>query len=137
MVDVALLRSHVDAVLFDVGNTLVEQASPGTPVADLAAVPLRGAEEVMAALAGRVTIGVVSNTTVMTADDLRRLLTPLGWARHLDCVVATAELGIHKPSPEPLLEGARRLGVAPVRCLYVGDADTDRAAAEAAGMQFA
>lgn len=136
MVDVALLRSHVDAVLFDVGNTLVEQASPGTPVADLAAVPLRGAEEVMAALAGRVTIGVVSNTTVMTADDLRRLLTPLGWARHLDCVVATAELGIHKPSPEPLLEGARRLGVAPVRCLYVGDADTDRAAAEAAGMQF-
>ncbi|MFM7043936.1 MAG: nicotinate-nucleotide--dimethylbenzimidazole phosphoribosyltransferase [Ilumatobacteraceae bacterium] len=136
MVDVAGLLSRVDGVLFDVGNTLVEQASPGTPVADLVAVPLRGAAEAVAALAGRVPIGVVSNTTVITAADLRRLLAPLGWTQHLDCIVATAELGIHKPSPEPLIAGAQQLGVPPQRCLYIGDAEIDRVAADAAGMQF-
>ncbi|HEY7718925.1 MAG TPA: HAD-IA family hydrolase [Pedococcus sp.] len=40
----------------------------------------------------------------------------------------------HKPSPDPLLHGARVLGVDPGRCVYVGDAAVDVAAARAAGM---
>jgi HAD superfamily hydrolase (TIGR01662 family) len=40
----------------------------------------------------------------------------------------------HKPHPEPLLVIAERLGVAPNECVYIGDADTDMHAAEAAGM---
>ncbi|ARU06176.1 phosphoglycolate phosphatase [Comamonas serinivorans] len=42
-----------------------------------------------------------------------------------------------KPHPEPLLEAARRLGVAPERCLYVGDDLRDVHAAHAAGMAAA
>jgi phosphoglycolate phosphatase len=39
-----------------------------------------------------------------------------------------------KPHPEPLLEAARRLGVAPRRCVYVGDDERDIVAGVAAGM---
>jgi N-acetyl-D-muramate 6-phosphate phosphatase len=39
-----------------------------------------------------------------------------------------------KPHPAPLLEAARRLGVAPQQCLYVGDDPRDIAAGRAAGM---
>ena len=39
-----------------------------------------------------------------------------------------------KPHPAPLLEAARRLGVAAERCLYVGDDERDIMAGRAAGM---
>jgi phosphoglycolate phosphatase len=39
-----------------------------------------------------------------------------------------------KPHPEPLLEAARRMGVAPERCVYVGDDHRDIVAGRAAGM---
>lgn len=39
-----------------------------------------------------------------------------------------------KPHPAPLLEAARQLGVAPGRCLYVGDDERDILAGQAAGM---
>lgn len=39
-----------------------------------------------------------------------------------------------KPHPAPLLEAARRLGLAPKRCVYVGDDERDILAGRAAGM---
>jgi phosphoglycolate phosphatase len=39
-----------------------------------------------------------------------------------------------KPHPEPLLEAARRLGLAPADCVYVGDDLRDVQAGKAAGM---
>lgn len=40
-----------------------------------------------------------------------------------------------KPHPEPLLEAAKRMGLQPERCIYVGDDERDMIAARAAGMQ--
>lgn len=40
-----------------------------------------------------------------------------------------------KPHPEPLFEAARRLGVAPEHCLYMGDDLRDIQAGQAAGMR--
>jgi phosphoglycolate phosphatase len=40
-----------------------------------------------------------------------------------------------KPHPAPLLEAARRIGLAPERCVYVGDDERDIIAGHAAGMQ--
>ena len=40
-----------------------------------------------------------------------------------------------KPHPEPLLEAARRLGVPPQACIYVGDDERDIIAGRAAGMR--
>lgn len=39
-----------------------------------------------------------------------------------------------KPHPEPLFEAARRLGLEPHRCVYVGDDERDIVAGRAAGM---
>lgn len=39
-----------------------------------------------------------------------------------------------KPHPEPLLEAARRLAVAPAACLYIGDDERDIVAGREAGM---
>ena len=40
-----------------------------------------------------------------------------------------------KPHPEPLFEAARRMGVDPARCVYVGDDERDIVAGHAAGMR--
>lgn len=40
-----------------------------------------------------------------------------------------------KPHPAPLIEAARRLGLAPEQCLYVGDDERDIVAGHAAGMR--
>lgn len=40
-----------------------------------------------------------------------------------------------KPHPEPLLEAARRIGVEPQACVYVGDDERDIQAGKAAGMR--
>lgn len=39
-----------------------------------------------------------------------------------------------KPHPAPLFEAARQIGVAPARCVYVGDDERDIVAGRAAGM---
>lgn len=48
-------------------------------------------------------------------------------------IVGYEDTTVHKPHAEPILEGARRLGIAPERCMYVGDSPHDMAAGNAAG----
>ena len=49
-------------------------------------------------------------------------------------VILTRDSGLWKPSGAPLAEAARRLGVAPQRCLGVGDSHYDLLAARDAGL---
>lgn len=50
-------------------------------------------------------------------------------------VVVSGDTTPHsKPHPEPLLFAARRLGVLPAQCLYVGDDERDIQAGKSAGM---
>ena len=124
-----------DAVLFDLGNTLIEQAMPDVPQDADALRFLPGALRVLDALEGTVRLGIVSNTTTLSAEDIRIALGDD--ARRFDVIIATAELGVHKPSPVPIVEALARIGIAPDRALFVGDQDTDRLAAVAAGVDFA
>ena len=50
------------------------------------------------------------------------------------CIVSGDTTARPKPHPDPLLEAARRIDVAPARCLYIGDDERDVQAANAAGM---
>ncbi len=59
----------------------------------------------------------------------------LGLARHLDAVVSADEVGSGKPDPAIFLSGARRLGLAPARCVVVEDAPAGLEAARRAGMR--
>lgn len=76
--------------------------------------------------------GVVTNKAARFTDPLTRAMTLFVSARTVVCGDTTAHA---KPHPEPLLEAARRLGIAPARCLYVGDDKRDIVAGLAAGMR--
>jgi HAD superfamily hydrolase (TIGR01509 family) len=54
-----------------------------------------------------------------------------------EVVVTDEDVRTPKPHPEGLLLAARRLALAPARCLYVGDSLADLGAAREAGMAFA
>lgn len=75
--------------------------------------------------------GVVTNKS-------GRFAHPLTAAMPLFAAAATVIAGDTtphaKPHPEPLLEAARRLGLPPAVCLYVGDDERDVVAGRAAGM---
>lgn len=76
--------------------------------------------------------GVVTNKASRFTDPLTRAMPLFATAR----AVVSGDTTAHaKPHPAPLLEAARRLGVDPVNCLYVGDDARDVVAGLAAGMQ--
>lgn len=59
----------------------------------------------------------------------------VGLLRTQDFIVSASDEW-RKPAPGMLLAAAKFLAVAPADCLYIGDMETDRQAAQAAGMQF-
>jgi phosphoglycolate phosphatase len=75
--------------------------------------------------------GVVTNKS-------RRFTDPLTGAMPLFATagaIVSGDTTPHaKPHPEPLFEAARRLGIDPARCVYVGDDERDIVAGLAAGM---
>ena len=75
--------------------------------------------------------GIVTNKAERFAVPL---IEGLGLAARTGCLVGGDTTGKAKPHPDPLLEGARRIGVDPRRCLYVGDDRRDVEAGIAAGM---
>ena len=89
-------------------------------------------EPVLAAIeAAGVPWGIVTNK-------MERLTQPVVRALGLDtraAAVVSGDTTPHaKPHPEPLFEAARRAGVDPAACIYVGDDHRDIVAGKAAGM---
>ena len=64
-----------------------------------------------------------------------KILRGLGIADLFDTIVCSEDYRRGKPAPDPFLEAARRLGVAPEKCLVFEDTVTGIAAATVAGMQ--
>lgn len=75
--------------------------------------------------------GVVTNKAARFTD---LLVGPIGLGA-AGCVVSGDTTAHAKPHPAPLLEAARRLGLAPEQCWYVGDDRRDIDAGRAAGMR--
>ncbi len=75
--------------------------------------------------------GVVTNKASRFTDPLTRSMPLFSNAGTVICGDTTPHT---KPHPAPLLEAARRLGLSPSRCLYVGDDERDVIAGRAAGM---
>lgn len=67
----------------------------------------------------------------------QRGLEVLGIAEFFDCIVGADDCVRHKPDPEPVILGARLLGVEARRCAFVGDSPFDIQAGNAAGMHTA
>jgi len=96
--------------------------------------PYPGVPRLLERLGGRLKLGLVSDGRL---DTQRKKLAALGLAERFGAVVFSDALGREnwKPSPRPLLEAARLLGVDPARCVYVADnPQKDFLAARRAGM---
>lgn len=76
--------------------------------------------------------GVVTNKAHRFADPLVAAIPLLRRAATVVCGDTTPHA---KPHPEPLFEAARRLGLEPHRCIYVGDDERDMIAGRGAGMR--
>ncbi|HYW57460.1 MAG TPA: HAD-IA family hydrolase [Polaromonas sp.] len=75
--------------------------------------------------------GVVTNKSARFTLPLTRQMPLFSTAQ----TIISGDTTPHaKPHPAPLLEAARQLGVAPGRCVYVGDDERDIVAGRAAGM---
>ncbi|WP_299700272.1 HAD-IA family hydrolase [uncultured Tateyamaria sp.] len=76
-------------------------------------------------------IGICTNKPEGLAEQLMR---DLGVRDAFGSLVGADTLPVRKPDPEPLFEATRRLGINPQTCILVGDSDTDRNTARAAGV---
>jgi phosphoglycolate phosphatase len=88
-------------------------------------------ELVQRLLTRRLAWGVVTNKSARFTDPLTRSMPLFASA---GAVISGDTTPHAKPHPAPLLEAASRLGLAPERCLYVGDDERDIIAGRAAGM---
>ena len=76
-------------------------------------------------------VGICTNKPEALAE---ALLVRLGVREAFASLIGADTLAVRKPDPEPLFEAARRAGGHPGRTLLVGDSDTDRNTAAAAGV---
>lgn len=92
-----------------------------------------GFEEILAEMDARdVKWGVVTNKPAFLTDPL---LEQLKLSARCACIVSGDTLAQRKPHPAQLLHAATLMGLEPVNCLYVGDAERDIQAGRAAGMR--
>jgi putative hydrolase of the HAD superfamily len=64
-------------------------------------------------------LGIIANT--ITETEIPDWLESDGLTEYFKTVVLSSKVGIRKPNPEIYWEAARRLGIAPEKCVYVGD----------------
>lgn len=96
-------------------------------------VAFDGVESLLATLQARgLAWGVVTNKAQRFALPLTRAMPLFDRAAAIVCGDTTPYA---KPHPEPVLEAARRAGVDPGDCIYVGDDLRDIQAGKAAGMR--
>ncbi|MFN4218377.1 MAG: HAD family hydrolase [Candidatus Bipolaricaulia bacterium] len=90
-------------------------------------------QEVLAALRGRLRLGIISNGP----SDLQRYKLKLfDLEREFDPIVISGEVGVAKPDPAIFRHALGLAKVSPSEALYVGDSPTyDIAGAKGAGMQ--
>lgn len=88
------------------------------------------------ALAARgMPIGLVTSTQRHFIEQKLMPLERAGLRQSLKVIITTDDAARRKPAPDPLLEGARRVGVPAAECIYVGDSHVDIRAGQAARMR--
>jgi len=71
-----------------------------------------------------------------TREIVRKTLDALGIIGKFQAIVTVENYRNGKPAPDPFLEAARQLGVAPEKCLAFEDTSAGITSAKAAGMQW-
>ena len=128
---------RLEAIVFDIGGTLVVEAAPGTPTDDLVPTLRPGVAVDLDALSRSYRLGAATNTAVMREPEVRTMLGRAAIDNYFQAIVTSSDVGASKPDPRVLLVACEQLAVDPGRALYIGDRSIDQQAASAAGMFFA
>ena len=125
-----LVRGAVDAheieTLRSARNALyAERLAAGVPA-------LEGVEPVLAALHGRVAMGVVTSSNPEHFELIHR---GTGLLRYFDFVLTNRDTERSKPDPAPYLAALERARLGPEACIAVEDSERGLAAARAAGLR--
>ena len=95
-----------------------------------------GAAELLAELASRVPLAIVSDTGFASGHGQNRVLELYSVRDHFRATIYSADIGYPKPRPEPFHAALAALGVSPADVLHVGDIEkTDVRGALAVGMR--
>lgn len=114
-------------------RALVEEVSPALFLERN--VMIQGAEGLLKTLSSAgVRMGVVTSTKARHLTMKLRPIREAGLEELFHAVIAAGDTPRQKPAPDPLLECARRLGVVPGECVYVGDMRMDIRSGKSAGM---
>jgi HAD superfamily hydrolase (TIGR01662 family) len=126
------LKVRKEEVLLQV-RAIIEEISP--PLFRKRTRPIAGAEEILKSVHGAGSkLGVVTSSRKRHLEMKMHALEESGTAVLFDAIITADDVQMKKPDPEPLYECARRLGVAPRECVYVGDMRVDLKAGKSAGM---
>ncbi len=83
-------------------------------------IPRENGSEVVRELSRRgYLLGIIANT--ITETEIPDYLKDENLASYFKTVILSSKIGIRKPNPEIYWEAARRIGVEPPKCVYVGD----------------
>jgi putative hydrolase of the HAD superfamily len=83
-------------------------------------VPRKNSTEVVIELSKRgYLLGIIANT--ITETEIPDYIVAEGLSGYFKTVILSSKIGIRKPNPEIYWEAARRIGVAPAKCVYIGD----------------
>ncbi len=88
--------------------------------------------DVLDSLAQHYPVGIATNR----GSSISQILDHFSLSRYFTVVVNCHDVEKPKPAPDMLLLAAERLKSKPVHCVFVGDSELDRMAAESAGMNF-
>jgi beta-phosphoglucomutase len=114
-----------------VGSVLERRARYYGQLARLGLRACEGALDLVATLAGRVPLGLVTGSS---RAEVHLGLELVGLAGRFDSLVCAEDVSEGKPSPAGYRQAAASLGVAPRRCLVMEDSPAGVAAAAAADM---
>lgn len=91
-------------------------------------------DDISALLTSLEELGIIWGIVTNKATNLTQAIIPHVGLDHAACIICGDTTPFSKPHPEPLLEAARRINLAPTTCWYVGDDLRDITAGKAAGM---
>jgi hypothetical protein len=102
----------VQAILFDLGDTLIHEKVDDVETLDEMTLELRRhAASVIEQLAQKYSLAIVSDTETSSDAAVRKALQRLGVERFFDAVVTSVNVGVRKPDHAILVVALQRLGV--------------------------
>ncbi|HZP46857.1 MAG TPA: HAD family hydrolase [Candidatus Binataceae bacterium] len=109
----------------------VARTMDSTPFFDLLR-PVPGLRELLLGLKSRYRLGLATNRSAT----IPAVIDHVGLGGVFDAIASARDKVRPKPAPDILTLCLERAGVAPDRSVYIGDSETDRIAAAAAGTHF-